>query len=166
MKELIVKNSYSNIERLVLEVLHPIVEDNSCELVDIKYMSEQSGKVLRIYLDKQGGVTVDDCADVSRELSVALDAYDIIPHSYTLEVSSPGLRRPLLRREDYDRFKGKKIRIKMTEPIEQKKMFVGTLVGTSGEKVIVKVDNRYYELPFNFVGKANLEIDFGKGEKK
>ncbi len=164
--EIAVETSYGKIEKSVLEVLHPIVEDSSCELVDIEYVREQGGRVLRVYLDKQGGVTVDDCADVSRELSVVLDAYDIVPHSYTLEVSSPGLRRPLVGREDYERFKGKKVKIRTTESVEQRKVFTGTLMGTSGEMIIVEVDNRCYKLPFDFIGKANLEIDFEKGEKR
>ncbi len=155
------------LEKAVLEVLHPIVEENSCELVDIKYLSERGGRILRIFLDKEGGVTVDDCANVSRELSVVLDAYDIMPqHSYTLEVSSPGLRRPLNRQSDYERFKGRKVKIKTTNPIEDRRVFSGTLLGMEGGMVLVEVDGRSYSVPFGSVSRANLEIDFGKGARK
>ena len=155
------------LEKAVLEVLHPIVEENSCELVDIKYLRERGGRILRIFLDKEGGVTVDDCANVSRELSVVLDAYDIMPkHSYTLEVSSPGLRRPLNRQSDYERFKGRKVKIKTTDPVEDRKVFSGTLLGMKGEMILMEVDGRSYSVPIASVSKANLEIDFGKGATK
>ncbi|MYI73039.1 MAG: ribosome maturation factor RimP [Candidatus Dadabacteria bacterium] len=151
------------LEKTVLEVLHPIVEENSCELVDIKYLRERGGRVLRIYLDKEGGVTVDDCANVSRELGVVLDAYDIMPqHSYTLEVSSPGLRRPLNRQSDYERFKGRKVKIKTTDPVGDRRVFSGTLLGMEGEMILVEVDGRSYSVHFGSVSWAKLEIYFGK----
>jgi len=162
-----VQEAYGELEKAILEVLHPIVEENSCELVDIKYLRERGGRVLRIYLDKEGGVTVDDCANVSRELGVVLDAYDIMPkHSYTLEVSSPGLRRPLNRQSDYERFKGRKVKIKTTDPVDDRRVFSGTLLGMRGEMILVEVDGRSYSVPFGSVSKANLEIDLGKGARK
>ena len=164
--EIPVQDANGELEKAVLEVLHPIVEENSCELVDIKYLRESGGRVLRIYLDKEGGVTVDDCANVSRELGVVLDAYDIIPHSYTLEVSSPGLRRPLNRQSDYERFKGRKVKIKTTDPVEDRRVFSGTLLGMKGEMILVQVEGRSYSVPFGSVSRANLEIDFGKGARK
>ena len=164
--EILLQEAYGELEKAVLEVLHPIVEENSCELVDIKYLRESGGRVLRIYLDKEGGVTVDDCANVSRELGVVLDAYDIIPHSYALEVSSPGLRRPLNTQSDYERFKGRKVKIKTTDPIEDRRVFSGTLLGMRGEMILVEVDGRPYSVPFGSVSRANLEIDLGKGARK
>lgn len=165
--EIPVRDANGKLEKAVLEVLHPIVEENSCELVDVKYLRERGGRVLRIYLDKEGGVTVDDCANVSRELGVVLDAYDIMPqHSYTLEVSSPGLRRPLSRQSDYERFKGRKVKIKTTDPVGDRRVFSGTLLGMRGEMILVEVDGRSYSVPFGSVSRANLEIDFGKGARK
>ncbi|MCY4262465.1 MAG: ribosome maturation factor RimP [Candidatus Dadabacteria bacterium] len=161
------ENAERKLEKAICEVLHPIVEENSCELVDIKYMRERGGRILRIFLDKEGGITVDDCANVSRELSVVLDAYDIMPqHSYTLEVSSPGLRRPLKRHSDYERFKGRKVKIKTTDPVEDRKIFSGTLLGMEGEMILMEVDGRSYSVPLASVSRANLEIDFGKGAIK
>ena len=160
------KKAYGELEKAVLEVLHPILEENSCELVDIGYASEGGGRVLRIYLDKEGGVGIDDCAKVSRELGVVLDAYDVIPHSYTLEVSSPGLRRPLVGAGDYERFKGRKVKIRTREPVENRRVFSGTLVGMEKSMVVVSVDGRSYSLPFDSVSRANLEIDFAEGVGK
>ena len=161
------ENASGKLEKAICEVLHPIVEENSCELVDIRYLRERGGRVLRIYIDKEGGVTVDDCANVSGELGVVLDAYDIMPqHSYTLEVSSPGLRRPLNRQSDYERFKGRKVKIKTTDPVEERRVFSGTLLGMEGEMILVEVDGRPYSVPFGSVSRANLEIDFGKGAGK
>lgn len=164
---ILLQEAYGELEKAVLEVLHPIVEENSCELVDIKYLRESGGRVLRIYLDKEGGVTVDDCANISRELGVVLDAYDIMPkNSYALEVSSPGLRRPLNTQSDYERFKGRKVKIKTTDPVEDRRVFSGTLLGMRGEMILVEVDGRPYSVPFGSVSRANLEIDFGKGARK
>jgi len=164
---ILLQETYGKIEKSVLEVLHPIVTENSCELVDVKYLRERGGRILRIYLDKQGGITVDDCANVSRELSVILDAYDVIPqHSYTLEVSSPGLRRPLNKQSDYERFKGRKVKIRTTDIVEGRKVFSGTLLGMKEEMILVEVEGHSYSVPFDSVRKANLEIDYGKGAGK
>ncbi|MGI9534902.1 MAG: ribosome maturation factor RimP, partial [Thermodesulfobacteriota bacterium] len=94
-----------------------LLKNNDIELVDIDYRGEGRGRVLRIYIDKEKGVTIDDCAAISRELSVILDVNDVIPGRYTLEVSSPGLRRPLNNIEDYKKFKGKLVLIKTKESI-------------------------------------------------
>ena len=161
------EKEYGKLERAVLEVLHPILEENSLELVDLGYVNESSGRVLRIFIDKEGGVGVDDCAGVSRELGAVLDVYDVIPGSYTLEVSSPGLRRPLVRLGDYERFKGRKVKIRTAEPVENRRVFSGTLLGADEGTVVVDVGDRLYALPFDSVAKANLELDFGgKGAGK
>ncbi len=160
------QKAYKELENSVVEVLHPILKENRCELFDIKYLRESGGRILRLYIDKEDGVTVDDCANVSRELSVVLDAYGIIPHSYTLEVSSPGLRRPLRNQKDYRRFKGKKVKIKTSAPIDDRKVFSGTLLGTEGESILLEVDDRRYSVPMDSVKKANLEIDFNAGVRK
>ena len=101
----------------VKELSETLLNSLSIELVDIEYRGEGRDKVLRIYIDKENGVTIDDCADISRELSVILDVNDVIPDRYTLEVSSPGLRRPLKKVEDFKRFIGKLVLIKTKESI-------------------------------------------------
>src|ERR1700737_3874509 len=96
----------------VREILNLLLLEEGLELVDLEYRREGRGRVLRIYIDKEGGVTVDDCAKVSRELGILLDVHDAIPGSYNLEGSSPGLTRTLKKTRDFERFKGKKVRIK------------------------------------------------------
>lgn len=144
----------------VAEILLPVLNEQNIELVDIELKNEAGGKILRIYLDKMGGISVDDCAEVSRELSVLLDVNDIVESSYTLEVSSPGLRRPLRKESDFERFRGKKVKIKTTHPFENRRNFKGDLMGIEESVVSVNVDGKLYKLPLDSIKKANLELDF------
>lgn len=144
----------------VAEILAPIIDEISIELVDIEFKNEAGGKVLRIYLDKPGGITLDDCEKVSRDLSVLLDVNDVIESAYNLEVSSPGLRRPLRKESDFERFAGKKVKIKTKEIIDDRKNFIGNLIGIEKKVVSVNVDGKLYSLPFESIKKANLELDF------
>ena len=144
----------------VKELSETLLNSLSIELVDIEYRGEGRGKVLRIYVDKENGVTIDDCADISRELSVILDVNDVIPDRYTLEVSSPGLRRPLKKIEDFKRFIGNLVLIRTKESINNRKVFKGTLNGCFDNHVVIEIDNESYEIPFQLIKKANLEINF------
>ena len=152
--------SYENVVKKVEKLTEQLLIQNKMELVDIEYRGEGGGKVLRLYIDKENGITVDDCADISRELSLILDVNDVIPNRYTLEVSSPGLRRPLKKIEDFKRFRGNLVLIKTKESIENRKVFKGTLNGSSEDHVIVDIDGDSYEIPFELIKKANLEINF------
>ena len=100
-------NAENSVIDNIIAVAGPLLSGKDMELVDIEFRKEGVGKVLRLYIDKPGGVTVDDCADISRELSTLLDINDIIEERYVLEVSSPGLRRPLKKIEDFKKFEGK-----------------------------------------------------------
>jgi len=100
----------------------PILRKNM-ELVDLEWRREKGGWVLRIFIDKPGGVTVGDCAKISEMISKILDKEDLIHHSYVLEVSSPGIERPLVKKEDYERFKGEKAKIILKTPISGRKKF-------------------------------------------
>jgi ribosome maturation factor RimP len=112
----------------------PIAEEMGLELVDVEFRQE-SGWVLRLFIDReQGGVNVDDCASVSRQLAARLEAEDVIRHAYTLEVSSPGAERPLKRIEDFVRFMGRRVRIKLKEPVNGQYAFLGTLTAVDTEK--------------------------------
>ncbi len=144
----------------VADILAPILDEGHIELVDIEFKNEAGGKVLRVYLDKPGGIKLDDCAKVSRNLSVLLDVNDVIGSSYNLEVSSPGLRRPLRKESDFERFAGKKVKIKTNEIIEDRKNFIGNLMGIEKKIVSVDVDGKLYSLPLDSIKKANLELDF------
>ncbi|MBI2486676.1 MAG: ribosome maturation factor RimP [Deltaproteobacteria bacterium] len=144
----------------VREILDPLLLDEGLELVDVQYKREGRGKILRIYIDKQGGITIGDCAKISRELGTLLDVHDIVPGSYTLEVSSPGLDRPLKKPKDFERFKGKKVKIKTKNDIQERKVFVGRLLDFINDEALVEVDGRTYFVPYNEIEKANLELDF------
>lgn len=148
------------------DLIQPLLTAFGVELVDIEYKREGRQMMLRLYLDKPGGITLDDCAEVSRELSTILDVEDCIPVEYTLEVSSPGLNRPLKKTSDYLRVIGKLVKIKTFAQVadEQgnlRKTFLGTLQGLEGDAVVVLLtEGQRAVIPFNQVAKANLEFEF------
>jgi ribosome maturation factor RimP len=144
----------------VREILDSLLLGEGLELVDVQYRREGRGKILRIYIDKQGGITIGDCAKISRELGTLLDVHDIVPGSYTLEVSSPGLDRSLKKPKDFERFTGKKVKIKTKNDIQQRKVFVGRLLDFINDEALVEVDGCTYFIPYNEIEKANLELDF------
>jgi len=117
------------------EFARPIAEEMGLELVEVQFRHEAGSWVLRLFIDRvEGSVGVDDCASVSRQLAVRLEAEDVISHAYTLEVSSPGAERPLKRFEDFIRFAGRQVKIKLKEPVNGEYAFFGTLTGTDKEK--------------------------------
>lgn len=144
----------------VREILNPLLLEDGFELVDLEYRREGWGRVLRIYIDKEGGVTVDDCAKLSRELGTLLDVHDVIPGSYNLEVSSPGLTRALKRPRDFERFRGKRVKIKTKTDIEDRRVFVGRLLDFADNVATVLVDGRTYLIEYDKIERANLELDF------
>jgi ribosome maturation factor RimP len=151
-----------------LETLaRPVVEGQLYELVDLEWKHEAGRWVLRLFIDRREGasdpnVSLDDCAEVSRELSAVLDVSDAIPVAYTLEVSSPGLNRPLKREADFRRFVGKKAKIRTRHPVgENRRNFAGRLVAVDGGRVRIDVGDQVYELPVDDVEKANLVYEFG-----
>lgn len=144
----------------VREILDPLIQEEGLELVDIEYRREGRGKVLRIYIDKEGGVTIGDCTKISRELGVLLDIHDVVPGPYTLEVSSPGLNRALRKPRDFERFKGRKVRIKTRSSIEGRVFFIGRLLDFTDNVASVDVDGRTYLIPYEEIERANLELDF------
>jgi len=138
----------------------PVLASQGLELVDVEYQRETAGWVLRIYIDREGGVNIDDCTEVSRELGTILEVRDLIPNSYILEVSSPGLTRPLKKLEDFLKFRNHLVRIKTFAPVEGRRNFKGKLLGVEGELVQVEIDGRGYAIPQKSIAKANLEIEF------
>ena len=116
-----------NLAKELKEKLLPLVKEENLELVDLEFFSGGPRFILRIYVDKPGGVTIDDCADLSHKMSDFLDMEDLIPHRYSLEVSSLGLDRPLINGEDFIRRKGEKVRVFLKEPIEGKWELVGEI---------------------------------------
>jgi ribosome maturation factor RimP len=148
----------------LIQLVEPVVAGQGYELVDLEFKNEPqvAGWVLRVFIDKQpDGVSLDDCASVSRELSAVLDVEDAIQLAYSLEVSSPGLNRPLKKVADFARFVGKKAKIRTRHPVgESRRNFSGTLVGVDGGKVKIDVGDQVCEVPVDDVEKANLVYEF------
>lgn len=138
----------------------PVLAPQGLELVDVEYRREAPGWVLRIYIDREGGVNIEDCTEVSRELGTILEVRDLIPNAYILEVSSPGLTRPLKKLEDFQKFQNHLVKIKTFAPVEGRRNFKGKLLGVEGDLVQVEIDGRSYGIPQNSISKANLEIEF------
>jgi ribosome maturation factor RimP len=140
-------------------MVHPILFNEGMELVDIEYRRESKGWVLRLYLDKEGGITLDDCTRISQEVGRGLDIEDFIQTPYILEVSSPGLTRPLKNEKDFMKCRHCVIKVKTLDPIENRRHFKGRLRGVSENKIEIEIDGGFFQIPLSNVVKANLEID-------
>ena len=148
----------------------PYVTDAGFDLVEVQSGREASGWVVRLYIDRLqtglvdstnvGPISHEDCERVSRDISAALDVADAIPHAYQLEVSSPGLDRPLRRERDFARFSGRSARIRLLEGVEGRRNFSGTLRGVHDGLVEIECDGRSYQLPISGIAKANLVPDW------
>ena len=149
-----------NIAREVANLAAPILEDMALELVDAEFLSSRGRWVLRLTIDKEGGVTIDDCARVSRELGDHIDVKDLIAHPYVFEVSSPGLNRPLKKEKDLLRAVGKRVKVKLRTPVQGRRNYVGTLSGFDRGVLAMKVDEKEVALPWREVEKANLIYEF------
>lgn len=144
----------------VRALAEPILADRGMELVEVEFRREARGWILRLYVDRPGGVTLDDCQRVSEELGDHLDVEDVIEHPYSLEISSPGLDRPLTRDADFINFVGKGARIMTHEAIEGQRNFRGRLAGLADGAVLLKLaDGRQVRIPRGIITKARLEIE-------
>ncbi len=137
-------------------LIEPAVTALGYELVGVEYAPLGHGGVLRVYIDKPGGVTLDDCARVSHQVSGVLDVEDQIHSRYDLEVSSPGIERPLFRAQDYVRFTGSRAKIRTATPIAGQRNFTGVLQGMSGDDVVLNEDGREMRVPLSNIAKAHL----------
>ena len=146
----------------VWELALPLAQAEGMEIVDIEFRHEGSrgGRVLRLYMDKQGGPGVDDLSRVSRQLSEMLDVQDTIDGAYTLEVSSPGINRPLKKREHFLRFVGKRIRIRTRDLIDGRRSFLGILDEVADNSVRLTQEGKQYWIPFSMIEKSNYEHDW------
>ncbi|MEH7440917.1 ribosome maturation factor RimP [Bacillus sp. JJ1122] len=154
----------SKVTETVEELVTPILTENGLELVDIEYVKEGKNWFLRVYIDKDNGIDIEECGIVSERLSEKLDALDPIPHNYFLEVSSPGAERPLKKEKDYHRAIGKNVFIKTYEPFDGEKAFEGILTDYNGETVTVEVKiktrKKTVVLPFDKIASARLAVTF------
>ncbi|MEO2075048.1 MAG: ribosome maturation factor RimP [Bacillus sp. (in: firmicutes)] len=154
----------SKVTEVVEELAAPIFQELGLELVEIEYVKEGKNWYLRVYIDKDTGVDIEDCGLVSERLSEKLDALDPIPHNYFLEVSSPGAERPLKKEKDFEKAIGKNVFVKTYEPIDGEKGFEGKLLEFDGQhlKIEVKIKTRkkLIEIPYEKVASARLAVVF------
>jgi len=141
-------------------LLAPVVTGLGFECWGIEFVSQGKHSVLRVYIDKEGGILVDDCAEVSRQVSSVLDVEDPISSEYTLEVSSPGMERPLFTLEQFASHAGEQVKIKLRSPFEGRRNFQGLLRGVEEQDVVVQVDDQEFLLPIDSIDKANIIPSF------
>ena len=139
-----------------MELVDPIVTGLGYECVGVEYIPKHKNGLLRVYIDKETGILVDDCSKVSHQLSGALDVEDPISGQYQLEVSSPGLDRPLFKLEHFERFKKNTVTIQLIERLDQRTNFSGELIGINGNNVVIEEAGEKIEIPFPSIKKACL----------
>lgn len=142
-------------------IVERVTAREGLELVHWEAVGPRNHFMLRIYIDKPGGVTHGDCEVVSHQVGTLLDVEDLIPHSYTLEVSSPGIERGLYKRADYERFAGSRVKLRTSEAINGQRNFRGKLLGINGDTVSLETDAAgLVEIPLGSIAKANIEYEF------
>ena len=149
-------------EKEVIEKIRRLIElpllKRNIEVVDLEWRRERRGWTLRVFIDKPTGITVEDCAKVSSLVGKLLDEEDFIHHSYTLEVSSPGIDRPLTKKEHFERFAGERAKITLKTPIEGRKNFTGILLGVQGDDlVMIEVEGKVWKFSLEDIKKARLQ---------
>ena len=145
----------------IWSLIEPVIEGMGYEVVDIEFRPHPTNGLLRIYIDKADGILLEDCEQVSKQVSGVLDVEDPIPGQFNLEVSSPGMDRPLRKKADFERFSGETVRIKLTVPtLEGQRNFTGKLLGIQNEEVHLEMDGETYELPLDTIDKARLVPKF------
>jgi ribosome maturation factor RimP len=142
-------------------LVRQVVEPMGYELVGVEYLAgRESGSLLRVYIDQEQGITLDDCTAVSRQLSAVLDVEDPVKENYTLEVSSPGLDRPLFYEEHFHKYTGNRVKLKMALKIEGRRRFEGILKGLRDQNIVLEVDGEQFLLPLDQVETARLVPEF------
>ncbi len=158
------ENIKQTVEARAQELLEPIVAGEGLELLEVEFLREREGWILRLFIDKPGGrVGLDECSQVSRAVDTVLDVEDLVPHEYSLEVSSPGVNRPLKKPVHFERVKGQKVKVKTFGPIGEppRKNFTGTLTEVAADAIAVDVEGAgNFRISFKDIAKANLEFEF------
>lgn len=154
------------IEAKAEKLVSPVLENMGYGLVACDFLQEGGRWILRLYIEKEGGVTIDDCVRASHGVEDLIVVEDIVPVGYSLEVSSPGVNRPLRKRADFERYVGERIAIKTSEPIDGRKNFKGVLSNLKGDDIVMIIDGSEYRVPIDAIGKAHLEpIEIEKKRK-
>lgn len=143
----------------VEEIATPVVEGEGLSIYDIEFKRKSEGWVLRVFLFKEGGVSIDDCVKVSRQLNVLLDIEDIINHPYNLEVSSPGLTRTLKKLRHFEKSLNSVVKLKTKEPVDGERLFKGVIAKVEGDLITIKTDKKDVDIVFDNIISAKLEID-------
>jgi ribosome maturation factor RimP len=157
-------------------VIAPVARAHGAEVVDLEFKSDQGGWVLRVFVEKLGAadsnldtrsaaIDLELCSNIARDLSPALDVADLIPHRYNLEISSPGIERPLKKERDYVRFAGKKAKLRLHEASQGEKVVTGILEGCEAGKVRLADGHRRHEIPLEQIASARLVFEFGPAPK-
>jgi ribosome maturation factor RimP len=146
----------ASLEQRLTEMLTPSVEDLGYELVGIEYVRAGKHSVLRVYIDHEDGILVDDCATVSRQISAIMDVEDPISNEYTLEVSSPGLERPLFTAAHYQAFIGEEVRVQLRMPVQNRRKWKGVIASVDGEIIGINVNGAEERFALSNIQKANL----------
>jgi len=145
----------------ITDLVRGVVEPMGYELVGVELVAgERRGEVLRVYIDREGGILVDDCSAVSHQISGVLDVEDPIKGEYALEVSSPGLARPLFELAHFARFPGRQAKLKLGRPLEGRRNFKGVLSGVEGDEVLLQVDGQLVRIDFEQIDSAKLIPEF------
>jgi ribosome maturation factor RimP len=153
-----VRDDPLELERLV----RPVVEGLGLELWGLEYRAQKKSALLRVFIDSEDGVSLDDCSDVSEQLSALFDVEDPIPVAYTLEVSSPGLDRVLFEPEQYRRFLGRRLKVRLKFPVEGRRRATGELEAVEDDRIVVSVDGEPFEVPFDSIDRARLVAEVNK----
>jgi ribosome maturation factor RimP len=151
----------------VWTICEPAVRELGLELVEVEHVRAPGGAVLRLYIDREGGVSVTDCAGVSREVGHLLDAEDVMQGRYFLEVSSPGVDRVLRKPEHFEKFRGREVRVRTKAPVGGKRKLTGRIASCSNDTLCIQCETgEVVEVPLGSIEKANLrgELDFGRGK--
>lgn len=150
----------ASIQERLTELFEPVATALGCELWGVEYMAQGRRALLRVYIDKKDGIGVEDCEKVSRQVSSVLDVEDPIQSEYTLEVSSPGMDRPLFKLEQFKANVGEVVAVRLRLPFEGRRKFTGLLKGIENDEIVLEVDNEEYVLPYELVDKANIVPQF------
>lgn len=148
-----------NSETLIAEMITPTVNALGLELWGVEQITQGKFSILRVYIENEQGITVDDCAQVSRQISSLLDVEDPIPGEYTLEVSSPGLDRPLFYLEQYEQHIGNEVNLRLRTPLAGRRKFKGRIVEIKEGSVCLEVDGEEFVLPYSDIDKTNVAIE-------
>lgn len=148
------------VAKRVTDLVEPILDEMGFELVHVEYLSQYGKWVLRLYIDKEAGVTLDDCVRVSREIGDLIEIKEVVTHKYTLEVSSPGLDRILKKEKDFVGAVGKKVKVRMSTPMNGRHGFTGYLKSFENGTLYIEMDGIPVALPWAQVDKANLVYEF------